>query len=236
MNVAVIPARGGSKRIPGKNIRPFAGKPMLAHSVLCAKASGLFGRIVVSTEDDAIAAVALSVGAEVPFLRPPHLADDHTGITDVMAHAVQGLMKPGTRIDAVCCVSATAPFIRVADLREGLSLLLADDWRYVFSAAAFSHPIFRSFERTASGGVRMFFPEYRTTRSQDLPAALHDAGQFYWGRPDAWIARAPIFDERSAAVLIPSWRAQDIDTPDDWQRAEYMELVIKEMEKHADLL
>lgn len=219
MRVAVIPARGGSKRLPRKNIRPFAGKPMIAYSIECARDSGLFGRVVVSTDDEEIAQVARQHGAEVPFVRPPELSDDYTGTTEVVAHAVQFLQQQ-QNLTAVCCIYATAPFVDRDDLARGWSLLESGDWQYVFSATTFAFPIFRSFRVTATHGVQMFFPEHFLTRSQDLPEALHDAGQFYWGRPQAWLERRRIFDEGSTIVAIPRWRVQDIDTAEDWHRAE----------------
>ena len=229
MKIAIIPARGGSKRIPRKNIRQFAGLPMIAHSINCAKASGVFERIVVSTDDEEIAAIAREHGAEVPFLRPAALSDDYAGTTEVIAHAITALQDGGAHPAAVCCLYATAPFARPEDIRAALQILESGDWNYVFSACAFSYPIFRSFEKEASGGLRMFYPEHFTTRSQDLPEAMHDAGQFYWGRPDAWLSHARIFDVRSTVVPIPAWRVQDIDTLDDWVRAEHiMSLVTKE--------
>lgn len=222
MRVAIIPARGGSKRIPRKNIREFAGKPMIAHSIHCALQSGLFERVIVSTDDEEISRVARDFGAEVPFLRPKELADDHTGTTEVVAHAIEYLRNQGTNPSAVCCIYATAPFIRQADLKQGLSILEASNWQYVFSATTFAFPIFRSFQKNAEGGLKMLFPEYFNTRSQDLPETLHDAGQFYWGRPQAWINHARIFDSNSTTVIIPRWRVQDIDTTEDWIRAESM--------------
>ena len=222
MKVAVIPARGGSKRIPRKNIREFAGKPMIAHSIDCARQSGLFERLIVSTDDEEIAQVARQFGAEVPFLRPEELSDDHTGTTEVIAHAIEYLQSQGATLSGVCCIYATAPFIRQEDLKEGLAVLEAGNWKYVFSATTFAFPIFRSFRKNAEGGLEMFFPEHFTTRSQDLPEALHDAGQFYWGRPQAWLDHTRIFDKWSTAVIIPRWRVQDIDTEEDWLRAELM--------------
>jgi N-acylneuraminate cytidylyltransferase len=222
VKVAVIPARGGSKRIPRKNIRPFAGKPMIAHSIQCAVQSGLFQRVIVSTDDEEIADVARRHGAEIPFFRPRELSDDHAGTTEVIAHAVEWLQARGITLTAACCIYATAPFVRAADLHEGLELLESGSWQYVFSATTFAFPIFRSFRQDAAAGVEMFFPEHFTTRSQDLPEALHDAGQFYWGRPQAWLARARIFDRSSTFVRIPRWRVQDIDTEEDWARAELM--------------
>lgn len=195
---------------------------MIAHSIAAAAGSGLFDRIVVSTDDDEIAAVSERFGAEVPFRRPAGLANDHAGLTEVVAHATEWLEGTGANVDAVCCILATAPFLRAADLVSGLAALESGDWQYAFAATTYAFPIFRSFERDSSGGVKMFFPEHFGTRSQDLPEALHDAGQFYWGRPGAWQSNERIFGARSTVVMIPRWRVQDIDTEEDWTRAELM--------------
>jgi len=217
----VIPARGGSKRIPRKNIRPFAGRPMIAYSIAAALQSGLFDRVIVSTDDEAIAEAAERFGAEAPFRRPVHLADDRMGTTEVVAHAIEWLGPESiTQLAAVCCIYATAPFIDQGDLKRGWEILQSGNWQYAFAATTYSAPIFRSFKTNATGGVEMFFPEHFATRSQDLPEALHDAAQFYWGRPTAWLARAKVFDALSTVVLLPTWRVQDIDTEDDWIRAE----------------
>lgn len=221
MRVAVIPARGGSKRIPRKNIRRFAGKPMIAYSIQCALDSGLFERVIVSTDDADIAAVAVEHGAEAPFVRPPELSGDYAGTTEVVAHAVHFLQQQAA-VSAVCCIYATAPFIAKEDVTSGCSLLENGDWQYVFSATTYAFPIFRSFRMSEGHGVQMLFPEHFTTRSQDLPEALHDAGQFYWGRPEAWLAHERIFSDRATIVAVPRWRVQDIDTAEDWQRAETM--------------
>lgn len=230
MNIAVIPARGGSKRIPRKNIKEFCGKPMIAWSIEAAKMSGLFDHIIVSTDDTEIAEVARRWGAEIPFMRPSELSNDHSGTTEVITHATQWALDQGCHVDAVCCIYATAPFIRVTDLKQGWEALNSGDWAYAFTVTDFAAPIFRSFKQTADGGIEMFFPEYFSTRSQDLPKALHDAGQFYWGRPDAWLEGVRIFDRYSFPVVIPRWRVQDIDTPEDWFRAEliYKALFLKE--------
>jgi len=222
MRLAVIPARGGSKRIPRKNIRLFHGKPMLAWSIEVAKACGVFDQIVVSTDDAEIAEVAEQWGASVPFLRPADLADDHTGTTAVIAHATRWAFDAGHQPQAVCCIYATAPFLRAADVVQGLALLESGPWAYAFSVTEFAAPIFRAFSVLPQGGIDMFFPEHFATRSQDLPVALHDAGQFYWGRPDAWIGGKRIFDHHSAPLRIPRWRVQDIDTSEDWVRAELL--------------
>lgn len=218
--LCVIPARGGSKRIPRKNIKPFAGLPMIAHSIAAARASGLFSRIVVSTDDAEIAEIARMHGAEIPFIRPAALSNDHAGTIPVIAHAIETLAARRGPADAVCCLYATAPFVRAGDLREGLRLLESGDWSYVFTATEFPAPIFRSFRVLDSGGVEMFYPDKFATRSQDLPRAWHDAGQFYWGRPSAWLAGEPFFTPRARALLLPRWQVQDIDTQEDWERAE----------------
>jgi pseudaminic acid cytidylyltransferase len=222
MKVAVIPARGGSKRIPRKNIREFAGKPMIAYSIKCALASGLFNRIIVSTDDPEVSDVAKRYGAETPFVRPSSLADEHAGTIPVIAHAVKWLQASGATPDAVCCIYATAPFVRADDLRLALEKLESGAWDYVFSATSYSFPIFRSFKQLPDGGLQMFFPEHFQTRSQDLEEAFHDAGQFYWGQPAAWCEERVVFGKNSAAFILPRWRVQDIDTPDDWTRAELM--------------
>lgn len=226
MKLAVIPARGGSKRIPRKNIKLFNGKPMIAWSIEAAKSSGLFERIIVSTDDVEIAEVAKQWGAEVPFMRPEDLSNDHAGTTPVIAHASQWAIGQGLDIEAVCCIYATAPFVQVDDLKRGWEALNSGDWDYAFTVTDFAAPIFRAFRETEAGGIEMFYPEHFATRSQDLPVALHDAGQFYWGRPAAWIEGKRIFDQRSKPVVIPRWRVQDIDTAEDWMRAEIMFKVI----------
>ena len=222
VKVAIIPARGGSKRIPRKNVREFAGKPMIAHSIDRALQSGLFERVIVSTDDEEISRVARDFGAEVPFTRPADLSDDHTGVTEVVAHATEYLRDQGADLSAVCCIYATAPFMREEDLKEGLAILEAGDLNYVFSATTFAYTIFRSFSESAAGELEMFFPEHFHARSQDLPEALHDAAQFCWGRPEAWLSNARVFAKGSAVVRIPRWRVQDIDTEEDWARAELM--------------
>lgn len=222
MNLAVLPARGGSKRIPRKNIRDFCGKPMIAWPTAAAENSGLFDRIIVSTDDAEIAEVARQHGAESPFLRPAELADDHTGTIEVVANATRWALDQGWPVAAVCCVYPTAPMIAPTDIADALRLLESGNWDFVFTATDYASPIFRAFRQTEAGGLEMFWPEHFTTRSQDLPRALHDAGQFYWGRPQAWLAGKPLFGARSAPLIIPRWRVQDIDTPDDWRRAEAM--------------
>jgi pseudaminic acid cytidylyltransferase len=220
MNIAIIPARGGSKRIPRKNIRPFCGRPMMAWAIDAVRESGLFDWIVVSTDDPEIAETARNLGADIPFMRPGELADDRTGTIAVIAHATNWAQERGWPIEAVCCVYPTAPMISPDDLAEGLRLLDERPSDFVFAATDYPSPIFRAFRQAEHGGVEMFFPEHFESRSQDLPRALHDAAQFYWGRPDAWLTAQTLFGPKSDVLLIPRWRVQDVDTPEDWVRAE----------------
>lgn len=222
MNVAIIPARGGSKRIPRKNIREFCRKPIIAWPIEAAASSGCFDRIVVSTEDPEIAEVARQAGAEIPFLRPFELADDHTVTIAVIRHAVQWLKKNDTAPSLVCCIYATAPFVSPADLARGQTALKEADASYALSVTNFPFPIQRAVRITEKNRLAMFYPEHAYTRSQDLEEAYHDAGQFYWGQPKAWINGEPLFGERTVPVLIPRHRVQDIDTEEDWRRAEAM--------------
>jgi N-acylneuraminate cytidylyltransferase len=228
MRVAIIPARGGSKRIPRKNIRAFAGKPIIAYSIEAALRSGLFERTVVSTDDDEIAEVARAFGAEVPFIRPAQLADDVSGTHGVIGHAVRWLIDRGTSVDQACCIYPTAPLIAVEDIARGLDTL-DRGWDTVVAATTFPYPVFRAVTRTAGGGVRMIFPEHYRTRSQDLPEALHDAGQFYWSGAETWMAPAQGFTDRTTVVVLPRWRVQDIDTIEDWQRAEIIYRLMNEL-------
>lgn len=220
--VAVIPARGGSKRIARKNIRLFHGRPMLAWSIDMALQSGLFNDVIVSTDDAEIAQVALAHGASVPFFRPADISDDQTGTGPVMAHALQWLASDGVQIDNACCIYATAPFLKADDLSSGHALLATGNWSYVIGVTDFPAPIFRAFKPLSHGGVEMFFPEHFKTRSQDAPEAFHDAGQFYWGTVAAWLEKRQGLKADTTFVKIPRWRVQDIDTEDDWKRAEIL--------------
>ena len=219
MNIAIIPARGGSKRIPRKNVREFCGKPMIAWPIKAALASGLFDHVVVSTDDAEIAEVARAAGAEVPFRRPAELSDDHTGTTDVVIHALEWAQNAGWSVDAACCIYATAAFVSPDDLAEARALLSAD-CDFAFPALRYGHPPQRGFTSGANGNPELLQPEHRSTRTQDLPAVFHDSGQFYWGQRAAWLERRPIFGERSRFIEVPPARAWDIDRPEDWELAE----------------
>lgn len=222
MRLAVIPARGGSKRIPRKNIKPFCGKPMIAWSIEAALQSGCFDQVMVSTDDIEIAGVARQYGALVPFVRPADLSDDHAGTTVVVAHAIDWFKQAGPQPTQVCCLYATAPFVTVTDIRRGLDCLDESGGDFAFSVTSFPFPIQRAIRINTRGRVEMFQPEHFNTRSQDLEEAYHDAGQFYWGQTDAWLQQRPIFGQASVPVLLPRHRVQDIDTSEDWERAEWM--------------
>lgn len=222
MRLAIIPARGGSKRIPRKNIKPFCGKPMIAWSIGTALASGCFDRIIVSTDDPEIADIARGYGATTPFMRPAELSDDRTGTTAVIQHAIQWHQQEGMFFDSVCCLYATAPFVREEDLLEGLRCLELTDAQYAFSVTNYAFPIQRALRMTNQGRMEMLHPEHFQSRSQDLEPAWHDAGQFYWGRSAAWLEGKSVFSEIAAPVILPRHLVQDIDTPEDWLRAELM--------------
>lgn len=223
--VAIIPARGGSQRIPRKNLKLFNGEPMIVGSIRAALASGLFERVVVSTDDEEIAEVARSHGAQVPFMRPAALADAYTGTAAVIEHAIGALDR---RYDYTCCIYATAPLLQARFLRQGLQALqAAPDKSYAFSVCGFGFPVQRALLINDDGSLRSMHPEYRTVRSQDLPAAYQDAGQFYWGRSEAWLRGDMIFSELSLPVVLPRHLVQDIDNEEDWLRAEYLYAALK---------
>ena len=222
MRIAVIPARGGSKRIPRKNINEFCGKPIIAWSIEAALQSGCFDHVIVSTDDEEIAAVALDRGAQTPFIRPTDISDDHTGTLPVIAHAVNWVNEHIGAVTSVCCLYATAPFVQAADIQQGLAILEQNGVDYAFSVTSFPFPIQRAIRITGDNRVEMFNPEHFNTRSQDLEDAWHDAGQFYWGQAEAWLDQRPIFGPHAAPIILPRHRVQDIDTPEDWLRAELL--------------
>jgi pseudaminic acid cytidylyltransferase len=220
MRLGVIPARGGSKRIPRKNIRPFCGRPMIAWTIQAAQESGCFDRLLVSTDDPEVADIARSHGADVPFVRPADLADDHTATIPVIAHAIRWQMNNQAMPKEVCCLYATAPFMQSADIRRALTLLTEGDSDYVFPVTAYSFPVQRAVRLIPGDRVQMAHPEHYQTRSQDLETQYHDVGQFYWGKAKAWLDLVPMFSTASRAIVLPAHRVQDIDTLDDWRRAE----------------
>jgi len=227
MNLCVIPARVGSKRIKKKNIKIFCGKPIIVWSIELAIASKCFDKIIVSTDDAEIADLAKNYGAEVPFIRPKSLSDDYTETVQVISHAIKWQIEHYQKPLYVCCIYATAPFIKISDLQSGLKILKSSSSNYVFPATNFAYPIQRSFRLKKNKEIEMFYPKNYNFRSQDLEEAFHDAGQFYWGLTDAWLENKKIIsDEGSSPILIPRNRAMDIDTIEDWQIAERMFEVI----------
>lgn len=231
MRLAVIPARGGSQRIPRKNIRLFAGRPIIAYSIEAALGSGLFERVMVSTDDMEIAEVALTYGAEIPFMRPSSLADAHTGTHAVVRQAVQWHLDHGQPVEHACCIYATAPFVRAPDLSDAYKMLVDSDKSFVFSVTQFDFPVQRALSVNTRGEVNALYPQYRETRSQDLESTWHDAGQFYWGTAKAWLDDDVLFSPVSLGYTLPSHRVQDIDSETDWRRAELLfELLLRDSE------
>lgn len=220
--VAIIPARGGSKRIPNKNVRAFAGKPMIAYPIAAALRSGVFDRVIVTTDSEEIAETAVAHGAEAPFRRPAHLADDYTATAPVVVHALEWLAAQGDPATHACCIYATAPFIRPDDLADGHRILRETGASSAFSITSFAFPIFRALRITDDGHLAMFWPEHRLTRSQDLPDAFHDAGQFYWIDVARFLADPNFYAADARPVVLPRHLVQDIDTPEDWTTAEHM--------------
>lgn len=222
MNICVIPARGGSKRIPNKNIKDFCGKPIIAWSIESALESGCFDQVVVSTDNEDIAEVAKQYGAQVPFFRPKELSDDFTGTVTVIQHAVKWFFESEVVPKHVCCLYATAPFVRPEDLRAGYEKIKQEDADYAFSVATFESPIQRAFKINEAGRVEMFYSENLNARSQDLEEAYYNAGQFYWGRAEAWKEGRRVLVGDSVPIVIPRGSVQDIDTAEDWEHAELL--------------
>lgn len=226
MNLCVIPARGGSKRIPRKNIKQFCGKPLIVWSIEKAIESECFDKIIVSTDDIEIANIAKKYGAEVPFIRPRELSDDYTSTTEVISHAIKFQIENSKRPSIVCCIYPTAPFVQTKDIKHGLEILKTSGVDYVFSVTTFAYPIHRSFRMTKDQKIEMFWPEYLNSRSQDLEEAWHDAGQFYWGITDAWLEKKSVIGKNSKPIRLPRYRVQDIDNYEDWERAEWLFKII----------
>ncbi|MAB78276.1 MAG: pseudaminic acid cytidylyltransferase [Planctomycetes bacterium] len=221
MNLAVIPARGGSKRIPKKNIKPFFDKPMIAYAIAVARASDLFTHVVVSTDDEEIVQIAREWGAEVPFMRPAELADDYTPTVPVIAHAVTACEALGWSAEAVCAIYPGVPFLQASDLSAAHALLVATGAEYCFSVTDFASPVQRALRRLDTGRMAPMYPEYELTRTQDLEPTYFDAGQFYWGTRQAWLTNDKVHSS-GVGHCIPGSRVVDIDTPEDWVRAERM--------------
>ena len=221
MNIAIIPARGGSKRIPRKNIKYFSGKPMIQYAIEAAKAAMVFDKIVVSTDDSEIARIAKSLGVDVPFIRPSDLSDDHTPTAPVIRHAIQKMKSLEWNFDFVCCVYPAVPFINSEDLVSALNRVKSNRDRFCFPVAEFPSSVFRSLKMEQDGTLDSFFPENELMRTQDLPPAFFDVGQFYWGHSDLW-EKCSNLHSSGMGLEIAGWRAVDIDTRSDWERAEIL--------------
>lgn len=218
--VAIIPAREGSKRIPGKNYKKFNGKPIIINTIKKLKKSKIFNRIIVSTNSKKIAKISRKYGVDVPFMRSRFLSNDRVSIIPVISHAVKFLIKQGYEFDYVCCVYASNPFLKIADLKKGFEKIRSKKFNYVFSATPYRFPFFRSFTFSYKKGIKMLFKKNFNKRSQDLKQIMCDAAQFYWGYKKTWLHKKIIFAKRSDVIMIPKWRYYDIDTKDDWKRAE----------------
>ncbi|MBK8972313.1 MAG: pseudaminic acid cytidylyltransferase [Hahellaceae bacterium] len=227
--IAIIPARGGSKRIPNKNIRSFNGKPMIAHAIETAKSTGLFDEIIVSTDSALIAEIAKQYGASVPFLRPAALSDDYTGTGAVIKHAITWLEERQYVFDRVCCIYPTCPLLTAALLKQGYERLSeSPHLNFTFSVGFYRYPVLRALKLNEHGGVEMLFPQNVSARSQDLASIFHDAGQFYWGKTQAWKEGRPMFSDHTGIVELPPYRVIDIDTEDDWKIAELYAALVHE--------
>ncbi|MBL18743.1 MAG: pseudaminic acid cytidylyltransferase [Flavobacteriaceae bacterium] len=222
MRIAIIPARGGSKRIPRKNIKKFAGRPMIAWSISATLNASIFDQIIVSTDDPEIAETASLWGAEVPFVRPKNLSNDFSDTTSVVVHAINWCKEAGMVPAEICCVYATAPFISSDDIRTGLRSLRENEGCFVVSVSSYAAPVQRALKISKTGRAEMFNPDLFSSRSQDLECAYHDAGQFYWGSYDTWLSGRPLLGSHTVPVVLPRFRVQDIDTDEDWKRAELM--------------
>lgn len=232
--IAIIPARGGSKRIPRKNIKDFHGKPLIAYSIEVALKSELFEKVIVTTDDEEIASIARKYGAQVPFIRPRELSDDFTGTADVINHAIKYLEGQGESYEYICTIYATAPFLQERYLIEGYEKLKKSDAINSFSSTSMPFPIQRTFKLNKDGRCEMFTPQNFMTRSQDLEEAYQDAGQFYWANreKEKQNKNKVLFSEISIPVILPRYLVQDIDTLEDWKRAEFMYEAIKKADSN----
>lgn len=227
-SLAIIPARGGSKRIPKKNIKPFYGKPIIGYSIETALESNLFDEVMVSTDSDEIATIAKELGAQVPFLRSLENANDFAVLADVVEEVVLQYKKLGKTFDTVCCILPTAPFISIERLQGSYNKLINEKFDTVFPVLEFSFPVQRSLQ-ILEEKVSMVNPKHLNTRSQDLPARYHDAGQFYWCNVEAFLKQKKLFTDNSGAIVISQLEAQDIDTETDWKLAELKYKILNEV-------
>ena len=226
-NIAIIPARGGSKRIPKKNIKKFLGKPIIAYSIQSAIKSNIFDDVIVSTDDDEIAKIAIKYGAKVPFIRSQKNSNDYATISDVLTEVVNNYTSLNINIENICCILPTAPFVTVERLLEAQTLFETNKYLSVFPVLEFSYPVKRSLVKNEDGSVRMEWPEHKNTRSQDLIPHYHDSGQFYFIKKDALLNEKTMFTSKSGVIQLSHLEVQDIDTIDDWKNAEIKYKIIK---------
>jgi N-acylneuraminate cytidylyltransferase len=226
-NFAIIPARGGSKRIPRKNIRVFQNRPIIQFAIDAAADSGLFEKIIVSTDDEETASISRDGGAEVLNLRPPSLSDDFVTTQEVITYEIGLLNSYPLDKTFVCCIYPTSPFLRSEYLIQALELLKSSNFDFVFSATENSIPIQRSFRKKNTLDIELLFPEFSNSRTQDLFPTYHDAGQFYWGSARSWLENESVLNSKSSFIEIPSELSIDIDNESDWIRAE---LLFKELQ------
>jgi len=229
MNICIIPARGGSKRIPKKNIKEFIGKPIIAYSIEAAIKSNCFSHVIVSTDDNIIAEISKKFGALVPFIRPDDLSNDYVGTFPVIKHAIEWMEGHYNKIDNICCLYPTAPFVQSQMISQAYEKLVSSQSNYCFSVTSFAYPIQRAIKISNEDKVDMFYPKNFNSRSQDLERAYHDAGQFYWGKAQSFKDELPIFSELATPYILPRYLVQDIDTIEDWLSAELMYKVLQEM-------
>ena len=218
--LCIIPARGGSKRIPRKNIKDFLGKPIIAYSIEAAIHSNLFDEVMVSTDDEEIADVAKKYGAKVPFMRSKENADDFATTVDVLIEVINDYKQLGKEFDTCCCIYPTAPLIKIEKLKDGFKKLNNDNFDVVFPVVDFSYPIWRGLKKTASDNFKMLWSEHLNSRSQDLEKVYHDAGQWYWFKPENLIQKKTLFGDNTSCVILEATEVQDIDTLTDWKLAE----------------
>ena len=220
-NLAIIPARGGSKRIPGKNIKPFLGKPIIAYSIETALNSGLFDEVMVSTDDDEIAKVAQRYGASVPFKRSSKNAGDFANTVDALLEVLDQYEALGKSFDYACCIYPTAPFITIDMLKKSFQKIKDSDYNSIFPAILYPSPIQRAFTIASSGKIQLLQPEYFFRRSQDLEPVYYDCGQFYWFKPKVVIKTKNVFTDNTGVIILSEMDTHDIDTPEDWKMAEF---------------
>lgn len=227
MRLCVIPARGGSKRIPRKNIKSFCGQAMIGYSIKAALDSQYFDQIIVSTDDAEIAEISKYFGASVPFVRPESLSNDYAGTTPVVKHAIEWFDDQDQSPSEVCCLYATAPFVTANTIKRSYDQMQHTQADYCFTVTSFAFPIQRAIKVTSENRIEMFYPENFEIRSQDLEESYHDAGQFYWGKAESFRQKKPLFSKSSTPYILPRHLVQDVDTPEDWKRAELMYQVLK---------